>query len=69
MEELLDFGLIVLIVAGGFSLALAVIKLTERFPIPGPALFLLAAAFASDLFPELNEHLSIQTVERIGTSR
>ena len=66
MDELLDFGLIVLVVAGGFALALAAIKLTERFPIPGPALFLIAAAVLSDVFPELNEHLSIRTVERIG---
>jgi cell volume regulation protein A len=66
VEELLDFGLIVLIVASGFSLALAAIKLTELFPIPAPALFLVAAAVLSDVFPELQEHLSIQTVERIG---
>jgi potassium/hydrogen antiporter len=66
LQELLDFGLIVLVVAGGFSLALAAIKLTERFPIPGPALFLIAAAVASDLVPELREDFSIRNVERMA---
>ena len=66
MTEIVDFGQIVLLVAAGFSLALASSKLTERFPVPGPALFLLAAALASDLFPALADHTSIREVERIG---
>ena len=68
MDEISAFGTIVLVVSAGFSLAILTSKLTERFPIPAPALFLLAAAAASDLFPELNEHFgdSIVTVERIG---
>ena len=40
MTEIVDFGQIVLLVAAGFSLALVSSKLTERFPVPGPALFL-----------------------------
>ena len=67
MDEVLDFGVIVLIVAVGFSLALTAIKLTERFPIPAPALFLIAAAVLSDLFPAIQDRVSIKTVERIGT--
>jgi cell volume regulation protein A len=66
VEEIVEFGAIVLIVSAGFSLALALSKLSERFPIPAPALFLLAAAAASDLFPGLEGHVPIQTVERIG---
>jgi cell volume regulation protein A len=66
MDEILEFGTIVLVVASGFSLALAAYKLTERFPIPAPALFLLAAAVASDVFPGLSEHVPTKTVERIG---
>jgi cell volume regulation protein A len=66
MTEIAEFGRIVLLVAAGFSLALASSKLTERFPLPGPAVFLLAAAFASDLFPALADHTSIREVERIG---
>jgi cell volume regulation protein A len=56
----------VLVVAGGLLLALIATKLNERLPVPEPALFLLLAAIASDVFPELSERLSIQQVERIG---
>ncbi len=66
MDEILTFGTIVLVVAAALALALLALKLTERFPIPGPALFLVAAAAASDIFPELGDRLSIQTAERIG---
>jgi cell volume regulation protein A len=65
MTELTDFGLIVLVLAGGFSLALAGYKLTELFPVPAPALFLVAAAVASDVWPGL-AHLSTVDVERIA---
>jgi cell volume regulation protein A len=64
VDEILSFGTIVLIVAAGFLLALAVIKLTERFPIPSPALFLLIGAVIS--VPEVYQHLSLKTAERIG---
>src|SRR4051794_8518598 len=64
MDEILSFGTIVLVVAGGFLLALAVIKATERFPIPSPALFLLIGALIS--IPEVYHHLSLKTAERIG---
>jgi cell volume regulation protein A len=66
MDEILAFGTIILVIAAGFSLALAAYKLTERFPIPAPALFLLAAAVASDVFPGLSDHVPTKTVERIG---
>jgi potassium/hydrogen antiporter len=66
LSEIHDFGTIVLIVAAGLSCALASSKLTERVPLPGPALFLLVAAVASDLFPALSEHTSIREVERVG---
>src|SRR5919197_2071604 len=66
MAELLEFGKVVLLVAAGFSLALASSELTGRFPLPRPAIFLFAAALASDLFPSLAEHVSIREVERIG---
>jgi potassium/hydrogen antiporter len=56
----------VLVVAGGLLLALVATKLNERFPVPEPAVFLLLAAVASDVFPELGERLSIREVERIG---
>jgi cell volume regulation protein A len=66
MSEISDFGQILLILAGGFSLALLTIRLTTRFAVPAPALFLLGAAVISDLFPDLQENVSIRTVERIA---
>jgi cell volume regulation protein A len=39
---------------------------TERIPVPAPAVLLLDAAAASDVFPELAERLSILEVERIA---
>src|SRR5581483_5133866 len=65
VSELTDFGLIVLLVAGSFSLALGAHKLTELFPIPAPALFLVLAAGASDIWPGL-QRLSTVDVERIA---
>jgi cell volume regulation protein A len=66
MDELSVFGTIVLIVAGGLMLALVAIKLGDRFPVPEPAIFLVLAAVASDIFPELSERLSILEVERLA---
>ncbi len=66
MAELQDFGTIVLVLAAGFSLALLSTTLSERLRLPAPALFLVAAAVASDALPELTEHVSILTVERIA---
>src|SRR5919197_494775 len=66
MSELHEFGTIVLVVAAGFFGALGTYKLTERFPVPAPALFLIVAAVASDVFPGLETVISIHNVERIG---
>ncbi len=66
MSELFESGQFVLLVAAGFSLALASTELTGRFPLPRPAIFLFAAALASDLFPSLAAHVSIREVERIS---
>jgi cell volume regulation protein A len=66
VPELTDFGTIVLVVALGFTAALAASKLAGKVPIPAPAFFLVAAAVASDLFPRLGSHVSIREVERIA---
>ena len=66
MDELSVFGAIVLVVSGGLLLALLASKVSERVPIPEPALFLVLAAVASDIFPALGERLSILEVERIA---
>ena len=65
MSELADFGLVVLIVSGGLTVAIWLSKVSERFPIPGPALFLIAAAVASDIFPGLSA-ISVETASRIA---
>jgi cell volume regulation protein A len=66
VNEISDFGQIVLVVAAGFTLALFGRTITERLAIPSAALFLLAAAAASDLVPRLGDAISFVTVERIG---
>jgi potassium/hydrogen antiporter len=66
MAEIPDFAAIVLIVSGSFALAVVSTKLTDWVPLPSPALFLVGAAAASDLFPELYPHVPILTVERIA---
>ena len=66
MSEISDFGLILLIFAGGFSLALMAIRVTDWLPVPAPALFLIGAAVVSDLFPDLQQDVPIRTVERVA---
>jgi cell volume regulation protein A len=66
MSEIADFGAVILLVSAGLGLALLSMKLTERLPIPSPAIFLLAAAAASDLWPSLYQHATIRSVERIA---
>lgn len=65
MEAILDFAAIVLIVAGGLFVAVATSKVGAIFPLPGPVLFLVVAAVASDLFPGLGV-LSVETASRIA---
>jgi potassium/hydrogen antiporter len=60
VDEVAEFGAVVLVVAGGVLLALIASKLTDRFPLPAPALFLLAAAAIPVVVPE------VRSVERIG---
>jgi cell volume regulation protein A len=66
MQEIGDFGLLVLGVAGAFYLAVLSTKATRAVPVPAPAFFLLGAAVVAQAFPGVREHLSIQAVERIG---
>src|SRR5512132_3340966 len=66
MTEITDFGAIVLIVTAGFALAALSTTLTERVPVPAPAIFLLAAAAVSDLWPGVYDAVPILTVERIA---
>jgi potassium/hydrogen antiporter len=66
MTEISDFASIVLVVTAGFALAVLSTKLTERVPVPAPAIFLLAAAAVSDIWPGVYEAVPIRTVERIA---
>jgi NhaP-type Na+/H+ and K+/H+ antiporter len=66
MTEITDFGAIVLIVTAGFALAALSTTLTGRVPVPAPAIFLLAAAVVSDIWPRVYEAVPIVTVERIA---
>jgi cell volume regulation protein A len=66
MTEITDFGAIVLIVTAGFALAVLSTTLTERVPVPAPAIFLLAAALVSDIWPGVYEAVPVETVERIA---
>jgi cell volume regulation protein A len=66
MREVTHFGAIVLLVSGAFGVAVLANKLSERLRVPAAGLFLLAAAFASDLWTDLGDALSIRDVERIA---
>jgi cell volume regulation protein A len=66
MSELTDFAIIVLVVAGAFSLSILATQLGNHLPVPAPAVFLVAAAVASDVWPVLREDVSVRTVERVA---
>jgi len=66
MTEISTFAEMILVVAAGFSLALFGRTAIERIAIPSAALFLVAAAVASDLSPRLGNAISFVTVERIA---
>jgi cell volume regulation protein A len=66
VSEISDFGAIVFVVGVAFAAAVLAAKVTARVPVPTPALFLIVAAVASEVFPGLRDYLSIQDVTRIG---
>jgi cell volume regulation protein A len=66
LTEISHFGAVVFVVGVAFAAAVLAAKLTARVPVPTPALFLIVAAVASDLFPRLDDYLSIRDVTRIG---
>ena len=66
MHEITAFGTIVLVVGAAFVLAVLASKLTSYVPVPAPAIFLLAAAVASDVFPISATSSRSETVERVG---
>ncbi len=66
MGDVEHFGLIVLLIALIGSLAVLSNRLSERVRVPAPAIFLLCAALASDLWPRLGS-VPVPTVEQVVT--
>jgi potassium/hydrogen antiporter len=66
MGDVEHFALIMLVVAIAVTAAVLSTRISERIRIPAPALFLLAAALASDLLPALGE-IPVTTVQRVVT--
>src|SRR5262245_39132432 len=66
MGEIVSFGEIVLVVSAGLLAAILLRAVAERIAVPAAALFLVAAAVASDTFPSLGDTLSFVEVERIA---
>ncbi|HUI37955.1 MAG TPA: cation:proton antiporter, partial [Gaiellaceae bacterium] len=66
MREITHFGLAVLVVAGIVVVAVLSNKVSERVPIPAPAIFLLAAAATVHFWPSVGRRISILEVERIA---
>jgi len=65
VHDVTAFGLALLLIGLALFAALLTSKLSTRISVPGPAIFLVAAALASDLFPHLE--LSTAAVERIAS--
>jgi cell volume regulation protein A len=61
-----SFGLVIGLVGLGVLLAVLSNRLSEWIRVPAPAIFLLVAAVASDLFPALGK-VSVLTVQRVVT--
>ena len=67
MNDILDFGALILFCAGGLLLAIVVRVIAGRLGVPSAALLLVIAAAASDLVERLSTALSFQDVQRIAT--
>jgi len=66
VSEITHFGLLVLVGSGIVALAVLSNKVSERFPIPAPAIFLLAAAVTVHFWPSFGRKFSVLDVERLA---
>src|ERR1700749_5000417 len=66
VEDIEPFGLTLLIVAVAVAVALVSNRISARLRIPAPAVFLVGAAAASDLFPALGG-VGLDVVEQVVT--
>src|SRR5215204_6507763 len=64
MSDVEHFALLVLLVGVAITVAVLSNRISERIRIPAPAIFLLAAAVASDVVPSLGQ-LSVTTAQRV----
>ncbi len=67
MNDIVEFGRIILLVAGGLTLAIAVRVVAAWIGLPTAALLLTVAAVASDLSDWLASLLSFEDVQRVAT--
>jgi cell volume regulation protein A len=65
VTEAAAFGRIVLLVGAGLVLAIASSRVSARLRVPAPAVFLAAAAIASDAHTQLGTAITARDVERI----
>lgn len=65
MNEITDFGWIVLAVSATVFVALLGMRLADRVSLPYAALFLVGAALLSEAFTGLQDVISVQEVERL----
>lgn len=66
MNEIGDFGAIVLALSATLFVALLGMRFADRFSIPYAALFLVAAAVISEVWTDLQTVLTVKEVERIA---
>jgi cell volume regulation protein A len=67
VEDILDFGRIILVVAGALSIAIFVRVFASRIGLPTAALLLVVAAVASEFSDRLSHLLTFQDVQRVAT--
>ena len=67
MDDILDFGRIILVVAGALSIAILVRVFASRIGLPTAALLLIVAAVASELSDRLAGLLTFEDVQRVAT--
>ena len=67
MEDILDFGRIILVVAGALSIAIFVRVFASRIGLPTAALLLIVAAVVSEFSDRLASLLTFQDVQRVAT--
>jgi potassium/hydrogen antiporter len=67
VDDILDFGRIILVVAGALSIAILIRVVASRIGLPTAALLLAVAAIASELSDRLAGLLTFEDVQRVAT--